>query len=58
MNRAKSNPGVEVFFSWICLVGDCFTDCTMVNHHQTTIWVNIFGVLFFQETRKTRRMYG
>ena len=19
--------------SWICLVGDCFTDCTMVNHH-------------------------
>ena len=28
--------------SWICLRW-FFTDCTMVNHHQTTMWDNIFG---------------
>ena len=30
---------------WLGFVFVCcfFTDCTMVNHHQTTIWENIFG---------------
>ena len=36
-----------VSYSGVSL-GDFFTDCTMVNHHQTTIWENLgeYGYTF------------
>ena len=32
-----------VIYTWICLDWCFFTDCTMVNHQETTIWDNSFG---------------
>ena len=32
-----------VIYIWICLDWCFFTDCTMVNHQETTIWDNSFG---------------
>ena len=38
-----------VTITWICLVGDFFTDCTMVNHHHfSPPFVRICLVHFFQ----------
>ena len=32
-------PGAgKNYHLFVCLIGDSFTDCTMVNHHQTIIW--------------------
>ena len=34
---------IRVIYTWICLDWCFFTDCTMVNHQETTIWDNSFG---------------
>jgi len=38
----------ETWGSWICFVGDFFTDCTrgFITMKPTTIWENMFGSLF------------